>query len=87
MVESTRTPEELTKAAWAGLDEFTRTGKITLPSGGGQDGTKPHVIEPDKEDPTCKVIVDVFKWLAQLQGKPKKTPRAMDGWTPKETKA
>lgn len=83
----TRSPEELSKAAWANLDEFMRTGKITLPSGGGQDGLRPRLIEPDKEDPTCKVMVDVCKWLAQLQGKPKKTPKSMDDWAPRESKA
>lgn len=82
----TRSPEELTKQAWAYLDEFTRTGKITLPQGGGRDGTEPHVIMPDKDDPTCRLVVDVCKWLGQLQGKPKKTPRALDDWQPKETK-
>ena len=82
-----RTPEELTKAAWESLDEFTRTGAITLPEGGGNDGTKPRVVAPEKDDPTCRVLVDVFKWLAQFQGKPKKVPRAMDDWTPKVTKS
>jgi len=81
-----RTPEQLTKAAWDALDEFTRTGQITLPSGGGQDGASPRVVFPEKDDPTCKTLVDVFKWLAQLQGKPKKTPKAMDDWKPAETK-
>lgn len=85
-VLSARTPEELTRAAWTGLDEFTRTGQITLPAGGGQDGESPRVISPNKEDPTCRVMVDVFKWLAQLQGKPRKTPKAMDDWHPKETR-
>lgn len=73
-----RTPEQLTKDAWKALDEFTRTGKMTLPSG--------KVVVPDKDDPTAKTLVDVFKWLAQFQGKPKKTPRAMDDWKPQETK-
>ena len=73
-----RTPEELTKAAWEALDEFTRTGRITLPSG--------KVTAPEKDDPTCKTLVDVYKWMAQLQGKPRKTPKAMDDWRPAETK-
>ena len=81
-----RTPEELSKQAWAYLDEFMRAGQITLPQGGGKEGKEPLVIRPDKEDPTCRVMVDACKWLGQLQGKPKKTPRAMDGWAPKETK-
>lgn len=68
-----RTPEELTAASWAALDEATRTGQITLP-----DGT---VVVPE-----AKTLVDIFKWLAAFQGKPKKTPKAMDDWKPKETK-
>ena len=69
-----RTPEQLTKDAWVAMDELTSTGVITLPN-----GTK---VAPD-----AKVIVDTFKWLAQFSGKPKKTPKAMDGWSPRETKA
>lgn len=83
---SPRTPDELSKQAWAYLDEFLRSGKITLPEGGGADGKLPRLIEPDKEDPTCRVMVDACKWLGQLQGKPKKTPKAMDNWVPPETK-
>ena len=69
-----RTPEELTEAAWQALDELTLTGKVQLPEG--------PLVAPDS-----KVIIDVFKWLATLQGKPKKGPKAMDDWKPKETKA
>ena len=70
----TRTPEELTEAAWQALDELTMKGTITLPEG--------PLVAPDS-----KVIVDVFKWLATLQGRPKKGPKAMDAWKPRETKA
>ena len=49
-------------------------GTITLPEG--------PLVAPDS-----KVIVDVFKWLATLQGRPKKGPKAMDDWKPRETKA
>ena len=87
LVRPTRTHEELTKEAWARLDEFTLTGRITLPKGAGPDGESARVVKPDKDDPTCKVLVDVFKWLAQFQGKPKKVPRAMDDWAPKVTKS
>ena len=80
-----RTPEELTKVAWANLDEFMRTGKVTLPAGGGQDGTAPKQVAPDKNDPTCRELLDVSWKLANLQGKPKKVPRAMDDWKPKVT--
>lgn len=73
-----RTPEELTKAAWAAIDEFTTDGVITLPGG--------KVLTPDKEDPTCKLALDVFKWLAQVQGKPKKVAKAMDNWKPPVTR-
>ena len=82
-----KTPEDLAKQAWGYLEEFLDSGKITLPSGGGPRGTDPRVIEPDKEDPTCRVMVDACKWLGQLQGKPKKTPKAMDDWRPPETKS
>ena len=68
-----RTPEELTRDAWAVIDDLTRDGTAKLPGG--------KALIPDD-----KVIVDLFKWLAQLQGKPKKTPRAMDDWKPQETK-
>ena len=81
-----RDPVELTRQAWEYLDEFMRTGKITVPEGGGPDGKQSRVVIPDKEDPTARVLVDVCKWLGQLQGKPKKTPRAMDDWKPAETK-
>lgn len=77
-LRTTRTPEELNQLAWSKIDEFTRTGRLTLESG--------DVLIPDKEDPACRLALDVFKWLAQLQGKPRKTPRAMDGWSPKVTK-
>ena len=87
MTTEPRTPEDLTRQAWSYLDEFMRTGKITLPEGGGKDGLEPLLIQPDKEDPTCRLMVDACKWLGQLQGKPKKTPRALDDWKPKETKA
>lgn len=73
-----RTPEQMSKDAWQALDEFTESGKITLPDGS--------VIVPDAKDPTAKILVDTFKWLAMFQGKPKKTPRAMDDWKPAETK-
>ena len=76
---ASRTPEELTRAAWRALDEFTKCGKITLPNG--------KVLIPDSEDPTCKLALDTFKWMAQLQGKPKKTPKAMDDWKPQETRS
>lgn len=72
-----RTPEEMTRAAWRALDEFTLTGRITLHTG--------LVLVPDKEDPACRLALDVFKWLATLQGKPKKVARAMDDWRPKVT--
>ena len=68
-----RTPEELTRDAWRTIDDLTASGQAKLPGG--------KVITPDD-----KVIVDLFKWLAQLQGKPRKTPRAMDDWKPQETK-
>lgn len=72
-----RTPEELTAAAWKAIAEFTSQGKITLPSG--------RVLIPDKDDPSCKYALDIFKWLAQVQGKPKKVARAMDNWKPPVT--
>ena len=68
----------MTKDAHEALDEFTRTGRVTLPSG--------QVVVPDAKDPTAKMLVDVFRWLVQFQGKPKKTPKAMDDWKPAETK-
>ena len=83
---TTRTPEDLSRQAWANLDEFMRRGSITRPEGAGPDGTLPRVIAPEKDDPTCRVLVDVCKWLGQLQGKPKKTPKAMDNWKPPETR-
>lgn len=68
-----RTPEQLTEQAWQVLDKLAEAGRATLPSG--------KVIIPED-----KTLVDIFKWLATLQGKPHKTPRAMDDWAPKETK-
>ena len=68
-----RTPEQLTQDAWLAIDEATQSGKVTLPSG--------LVIVPE-----AKTLLDLFKWLAQFQGKPKKTPKAMDDWKPPETK-
>lgn len=68
-----RTPEQLTQDAWLAIDEATHSGKVTLPSG--------LVIVPE-----AKTLLDLFKWLAQFQGKPKKTPKAMDDWKPPETK-
>ena len=81
-----RTPDILAKQAWSYVDEFMQTGRITLPTGSGPQRDLPRVVEPDKDDPTCRVMIDVCKWLGQLQVKPKKTPRAMDNWTPPETK-
>lgn len=73
MTVPARTPEQLTQAAWDAINELTYNGKVTLP--GGQA-----VI------PEAKTLVDVFKWLAQFHGKPRKTPKAMDDWRPSETK-
>ena len=70
-----RQPAELTEAAWEALDELVRTGSF-------------HLAEnPVAQKPETKTVVDVLKWLATLQGKPKKGPKAMDDWQPKETKA
>lgn len=73
MTTPKRSPEELTQAAWEAINELTYTGRIVLPNGAP--------ILPE-----AKTVIDVFKWLAQFQGKPKKTPKAMDDWKPPETK-
>mgnify|MGYP001612421343 FL=1 len=86
-VKELRDTQALAKQAWGYIEEFLDSGAITLPQGGGKDGTEPRTVSPDKEDPTCKVMIDVCKFLGQLQGKPRKTPKAMDDWHPRETKA
>lgn len=68
-----RTPEQLAEGAWQAIDDLTRDGLTQLPGGA--------VVQPEP-----KVIVDLFKWLAQQQGRPRKAPKAMDDWKPPETK-
>ena len=68
-----REPAQLTEDAWAALDELTHAGVVTLPGGA--------VLAPEP-----KVVIDVFKWLANLRGKPTKVPKAMDNWQPRESK-
>mgnify|MGYP003394466988 CR=1 FL=1 len=82
----TRTPDEMSRQAWAYVDECLDSGRITLPKGGGPQRDLPQAVAPDKDDPTCRLMLDTCKWLGQLQGKPKKTPKAMDNWIPPETK-
>ena len=68
-----RTPEQLTIDAWDAIDQLTASGQAKLPSG--------VVIVPEP-----KTVVDLLKWLASLQGRPRKTPKALDDWAPQETK-
>lgn len=67
-----RTPDQLTKGAWEVIDSLMEKGSAVLPSG--------KVLAPED-----KVLVDLARWLANLQGRPKKTPKAMDDWKPQET--
>ena len=86
-MKETRDVQSMARQAWGYIEEFLDSGAITLPKGGGKGGIEPRVVSPDKEDPTCKVMIDVCKFLGQLQGKPKKTPKAMDDWVPRDTKS